>query len=725
MSIKRIPTSPNIRPVINIVVSGHTNNSGRLQRSFSEKDLQQSLTAVLRFFGNEFNRLQSRGDSPYTETALELKVISSLATGTDEIMTRQALSLAKEWNADKSAPNITVHGVLPQGGRSQLSDIATEIEERHKLHIDCSWNETEQPAQDTAEAYSYRDANELMLAQADFTLLVWDGQQDTNLGGTYTLLQRALEEKVPVLLIMPNQAGHILYLHQERQYRIWVKEGHIEPGTAKELSTQLELLLFGNTQTIAFQKLHAQDCAQTHMNQPRRIIEDFFLPKANNIMGEKGSTRHSICAGLLQYLCKWGNKNIEFDIPQTAADQEMAQLYARRDDRPGVFDAPLQHFDTLANIYAIRHRNSVFWRLLCSLLAVLFLATGLSFKAELSDNIGSICMNSVWLGGGLLLVLVPGILYGIYFTLFRFKPKRLSDRYWWWFCLLCIVTCGSWCLSDAWSLYSAPSSAQWGGKPYLWCIFCQILFLGSVISIAKCSQQSNEHLRFYFYRVVAERARLSHFTWAFGAVCDRVQQKVRDDSQDEWATWYFRALLRSVGLPHGHLTTQTLKQGLLAINTQLAEDQRQYHRRRYQRYTVLAAFMFAAMVLCFCGWMAFSFSRAFLMDSQNALAYSVVSWMALILPAILSFMGASIASMELFNFAQVSKQMYAAYGRLETHIHRLLCHTTDDDSAVLHALSDVNFANVWKASHIVNSLYEEELADWKRDIAAKNIKAIT
>lgn len=737
MAYTKISPGDKIRPVLNLVVGGHTNISGRLSRSFSDDELEHRMSVLLRFFSEELTRMRVAIERLYDVHRPEIKIISCLATGTDEMMSKLALKRGEQFRGDESEPEVTVYGVLPEGYDclTAVSPLVHELDDAHKLYMDCnrigSCSLSNENQLNAVKSYCYQDANELMLMQADFAVIVWDGEPDSHIGGTYSMLLRARELKVPVILLLPEKQDSFLYLYEEKQVSVSIDGMSIHEASAQDLRMKLEKLILGGEQTLAFQRLYDEDREKNGMCSSRAMVDYYILKGACKLMGSEESRRYKITAPIIKAICSLGNKNIEFSIKETPSEKELSVKYPPSSEAfQGAFARSYTHFDSLAVHYAARHRNSMFWRFACSLLAVIALASGLSAKMVDTQYISQILSQGPSWCIGLIIFQAVLACFGVYISLFAFHPRKGGDYFWWILACVIALVCGYWCLSDGKPPWSPDPLVQrtgdellWGGKIYMWFIFCQVMCLCAVISITRQSRNVNEHIRFYYYRVIAERCRFANYIWTFGGSCDKVRAKAHVGELNHWSNWYFRAIVRTVGLPSGRINYDDLKRNLYNINCQLSEDQRQYHKRRYHRYMILASHLFFWSLVCFALWMVASCIRSFLMGHNEG--YAVVSWFALTLPAGISLMGSLIASMELFNFAQVSRHMYYAYVKLEKYIHSLIRDDVDGKSKGESLMSSLNFSCIWSVSQVVNNLYQEELSDWQRDISSKNIKIVS
>ncbi len=699
--IVEISDNVKLRPILNVAISGHTRIRERLSALQDETVLRAELMNIFQDFGDILRDLKGNFADLYDNKRPKLRVLSCLAQGTDEIAAEEALKLQQQWGDI----DVDVHGICPGGNGTCTVDVATHLPDTHKLTLNADIKD------EANRDYCYRDANYVMLEQADFLIAVWDGKQDSHIGGTFSLIRRAISEGVPVILLKDTGTLQRYYLNYSDK----------TPYAPSLLKATVEQILLADEQTKAFQQLYRQDVRKGSFKQPTRIVEDILIKYARILIDVRW------IKGLVSVLCKQGNRIITYDI----WDGEKGENSQEKETATSPLEETYQQFDNLSGVFAARHRNSMFERVLLSFIAVAFLAFGLSLKSSTTPTIAQNCQTFC---GGEFCLLVTGLvillsfgLYGLKKCLFSFQVRTSIDRFWWWSCLMLIVCSALFCIFDgkcpetimSWKDMSEHLQNAGGGKIYMWLIFLQNIYLFAVVSITIRSRDANELLRFSYYRMVAERARLGKYTWGLGACGAQSRDRAYLKKSHLWPGWQFRNVLRNVGLPSGNLTQAELNTILEKTENQLAEEQRDYHANiRYRNYTRLGAIFFALTVASFIGWMVASYLRLFF---PNTVTFS---FLAMLLPGIVSLSGAIISSMELFNFAHVSQQMYEKLTDIKMRVEELRNADANSDINSLRFINSLNFSSAWRISQDVNCLYTEELADWHRTIAAKNIKVI-
>lgn len=715
-----------LRPILNIAVSGHTRIRERLRALGTEEAIQKALHDILADCREILRKQRADFENLYDDSKPTIRILSCMAKGTDEVASKEALYIQQQWDDI----NVELHGLCPTSDTQEMSSVVAQLPPEQLFFINAEKSTC------TTKDYDYLHANKVMLAQADFLIAVWDGKQDNHIGGTYSLILRAKESGVPIILLEDKD--------ELRRYYIW--HNSKQEYSTDSLGTTIHNILVANKQSATFQEIYKQDEQKAQQRIPKRIVEDLLMPSCLRLF------QFNIVQKLASLLCTIGNRNVQYRISpeETKALHDTTQNFAE-----SPLEAIYQKFDYLSRIAAAKHRNSMIIRLLYSLIAVIFLVLGVSMKTNDAPSIAQVWQQcsagEACFYGGCLLILIFCCFYGIGTCLFCYKSRTITDKLWKWSCLLLIV-CSAWyCISgdfiitSLFRIFSGSSDTNLlmqqiytvgGGKVYMWLIFLQNIFLFAIVSITIQNRDANELVRFSYYRSIAERSRLGKYTWIFGACTERTRERVYLEKTSDWSSWYFRNILRNLGLPHGHITRNELVDGLVKTSKHLAEEQCRYHAARYHKNTTLGAALFSLIVVCFIAWMSVSYLRLFSINTNDWVTaingnktssvllqikwYTILSGCAMLLPGIISFCAAFISSMELFSFSQVSRQMYLKLCEIKMRADSM-CQMSDSTDDVLSTLS---FDNVWNISQDINHLYTEELADWQHSIGGKKIKVI-
>ena len=116
-----------------------------------------------------------------------------------------------------------------------------------------------------------------------------------------------------------------------------------------------------------------------------------------------------------------------------------------------------------------------------------------------------------------------------------------------------------------------------------------LLILGLVMAVSIFSivitltGQNNRvvHGRFTTYRILAERCRNSKFLWAVGYAC--VSSPRFNPGPVRWETWYYRLMVRQLGMPSTCLQEDTLRTWLRWLREGFLAEQARYHEGRIQK----------------------------------------------------------------------------------------------------------------------------------------------
>ncbi|HUO89991.1 MAG TPA: DUF4231 domain-containing protein [Rhizomicrobium sp.] len=126
-----------------------------------------------------------------------LVVVSALAEGADRIVAEAGLAAGLELSA-----------ILPFGRSEYRNDFATDAARRDYDGLLAKATAVfELDGRRDAEARAYEAAGLLMLANADIVIAIWDQMPADGIGGTALIVERAIAEDVPVILIDPRNPG--------------------------------------------------------------------------------------------------------------------------------------------------------------------------------------------------------------------------------------------------------------------------------------------------------------------------------------------------------------------------------------------------------------------------------------------------------------------------------------------------------------------------------------
>ncbi len=146
---------------------------------------------------------------------VDLSVCSCLSEGADRLVVRQGLKLGYFVDAIPPFPKDSlVHardleGKKQDDSRSELKEL---LAQSRLLPISDYAKDNELRAlEDTSEGCrvrqnAYLQAGLAMLKQSDILLALWDGKKSENVGGTYDIIKRAIEQNIIVLWVHTEEA---------------------------------------------------------------------------------------------------------------------------------------------------------------------------------------------------------------------------------------------------------------------------------------------------------------------------------------------------------------------------------------------------------------------------------------------------------------------------------------------------------------------------------------
>ena len=171
----RYPPQPKL--TLTVAVTGHREIDPR-SRDHAASEAQRILA-----------HLTFRGEAPPHETRL----LSQLAAGADQLFAN--IGLDKGAKLQVLLPfDLTAYG-------SSLPDDARDEFEHLRAKASSTWTAPDSGG-DQAEAYHL--AGQVMLAQSDILIALWDGKPGRGIGGTGYVVAHAVREGIPVIHIHPD-----------------------------------------------------------------------------------------------------------------------------------------------------------------------------------------------------------------------------------------------------------------------------------------------------------------------------------------------------------------------------------------------------------------------------------------------------------------------------------------------------------------------------------------
>lgn len=114
----------------------------------------------------------------------------------------------------------------------------------------------------------------------------------------------------------------------------------------------------------------------------------------------------------------------------------------------------------------------------------------------------------------------------------------------------------------------------------LFCILGIVMMVSIFSAVLTLTGQNNRvvHGRFTSYRILAERCRNSKFLWSVGFCC--VHSPRYRLGPVRWETWYYRLMVRRIGMPSGRWDSDSLRVWLHWLREGFLADQALYHEQR-------------------------------------------------------------------------------------------------------------------------------------------------
>ena len=178
---------------LRIGVTGHRPN--RLPQPSAEL-LARQVRRVLESLAGAAQQARSKEEAPVI-----LRLLSSLAEGTDRIVARIAMELGFELEVPLPMEQAKYEEDFHE--RSSKEEFRALLAKAKTIYV------LEVATADRSLAYL--TAGEILLNQSDFLLAVWDGGPGAGLGGTADIVQRALAQDVPLIRIDAQRSHRISF----------------------------------------------------------------------------------------------------------------------------------------------------------------------------------------------------------------------------------------------------------------------------------------------------------------------------------------------------------------------------------------------------------------------------------------------------------------------------------------------------------------------------------
>jgi hypothetical protein len=159
-----------------------------------------------------------------------LVVVSALAEGGDRIVADSGRALGYSLNA-----------VLPFLRAEYAADFARDESRAHfTVLLDAAISVFELPGQRDTADQAYQNAGHVMLANSDVLIAIWDGKPAAGVGGTALIVERAIHQGLPVIVIDPKRPDAYAFVWHIDAAQT---PGAQDPASAPDLFAAIDALL--------------------------------------------------------------------------------------------------------------------------------------------------------------------------------------------------------------------------------------------------------------------------------------------------------------------------------------------------------------------------------------------------------------------------------------------------------------------------------------------------
>lgn len=251
-------------------------------------------------------------------------------------------------------------------------------------------------------------------------------------------------------------------------------------------------------------------------------------------------------------------------------------------------------------------------------------------------------------------------------------------------------------------------------KLMLYCL--QIISIITSLYLVWRDRRSQNHRRFYNYRVLAELCRQTMFFYPMAFCNVRYRHRTyQNNDGDSETSWYYRMLLRSDGLPHTMLTHADLKNWLIWLKQSFLQPQRKYHEKRAIRCSFLKSRLEILVLFFFVVGLLSTIGRALLDSTGTDAAKAFLAFfasLALICPPAAVF------------FASFSNNAsypihYGISVKMQTFFDTLL----NDLSSIENIPEEqISYTDVLRICRAIDYHCRDELADWEDTLHSRALK---
>ncbi len=581
------------RLTINIGIVGH-----RKLPADSEA-IREAVRGFLRIVKNQVLALTQ---GPYARLINELYapeprfvLLSSLAEGADSVAAEEALALGYE-----------LHVPLPMA-RSEYEKDFEDGAPRNTFHelLSRATRVFEICAAHPERSHAYADAARVVLNHSDVLLALWNKKDTGYVAGTAPAMEAASRQHLPVVHIHPDGTEPTSIIIDNLRYSNW----------QDKLQQHMQGLLLPIEATSADKADldFARACAQQDELPPsdkgrfglRGILLGAEKALRNWLLREHSPT------WLRRLLNGWEEEEQTAETPRKdvelisadclflnekpaapccpkcvgCAQQPTCPRHSSRPQSPRCpacladWDGYFNWFDQLANAYSQRYRGGLVLRYVAPLVATACLACALGWGS--------------WTSGLL--------------SLMGWEEGSLGHTLW----------------ALIWDI--------------VW-FALQAVFLAVPIILQSLDRQHLWHRRFFSYRVVGEQLRQTCHLGPMGFFMLRDKDSTYRNSPQRWTAWYYRAVIRHVGMPDAVVDRSYIRLWLLWVRDHFVVHQLNYHDMRAGREGGMCSKLIRLGLWFFMGGIMFAVLRGVL-DAGQAPSWvtNIFSTGALVVPALAVF----------------------------------------------------------------------------------------
>ncbi|MBR1978761.1 MAG: hypothetical protein IJ985_04590 [Akkermansia sp.] len=257
------------------------------------------------------------------------------------------------------------------------------------------------------------------------------------------------------------------------------------------------------------------------------------------------------------------------------------------------------------------------------------------------------------------------------------------------------------------------------------CLYiAQVCVLMWVIALVHIDRHSAANRLFYGYRGMAERCRIGTFLWSlgYGKVNNQHRSYMQGNNRSE-STWYYRILLRQMGLPSVTLGQEYARAWLQWLRKDYLQSQFKYHFKRKENSLRLQRRLRLMALIFFFGGLSATIGRACAVTMEGSPALiQIAAALALFLPTAASFWSAHSVNSGFAMHYAASTGMCAELTAMMADVDCLLKEYETPNSA--RTLAIFGIERLFSLCDCIDKCCMEEVADWEDSIQKRLLKLV-